>query len=191
MSKGVKTNLDDYVKSHRGFIELSLIAFKMNKCIPGRIYGHTCGINEQQIISEFKNKLKVIDQNANANKRLLESLSTQAGTALLTIYGEDIDTTKYKTEANKKLAPFYAEASKIFERTLVDYQKLNEELDVRLKENLKEITEEAVTEESSNQTVEDNLQSSTEGGSRRKTKRLKNTKSKKRKRVKRKYNKNK
>ena len=199
----LKRNIDEYVSSQRGFIELSLNAFKMNKCNPGRVYGHTCSGVQQGIISDFKSKLKVLEQNANANKKLLDSLSTKAGSALVTIYGEDIDPRKYKTEANKKLAPFYAEASKIFEKILEDSEELNKELDARLKENLKEIKDEVEPtpslvereEEESSYSVP-GPSSAIEGGRWMKTKRLKknkNTKSanksRKRKRVKRKYNK--
>ena len=175
----LKRNIDEYVRSQRGFIELSLNAFRMNKCTPGRVYGHTCSGDQKVIISDFKQKLKVLDQNANANKKLLDSLSTKAGSALVTIYGEDIDPSKYKTEANKKLAPFYSEASKIFEKILQDSEELNKELDVRLKENLKEIKEETVKEVEKEEEKEEVHSSAVEGGKRRsrsRTKRLKKNK---------------
>jgi hypothetical protein len=162
----LKKNIDEYVRSQRGFIELSLNAFKISRCTPGRVYGHTCSGNEDAIVSDFKHKLKVIEQNANANKKLLDSLSTKAGTALVTIYGEDIDPPKYKAEANKKLAPFYAEASKVFEKILEDSEELNKELDTKLKENLQDINSQG-------------QEHPTQGGTRKKTKRLKRNKSKK------------
>lgn len=193
----LQKNLSDYVISQRGFIELSLKAFKMNKCTVGRFYGYTCGSDEQTVIAEFTNKLKVLDKMADANKRLLESLSTQAETALLKIYGENITPPEYKSKANAALGPFYAEATKIFERTLQEFQKLNEELDTKLKENLTEINKvvkEVPTTLSPSPLPVENAERETISGG-KKTKRLRNNKSKKgkyskkSKRVKRKYNK--